>query len=150
RGDGEVHHRRPRGEGSRGVLAAEGHQEPEEREKQLTHRLSRRGVRSGLLCFFRKKGACLFRWIRLSWKWHSQRSLPSAVSSLPQAKTLSLRIVPLGRTGRPPSRHGKEIICMEENRFEIPKADYFTLNYNVYCGSLDGFNYQLNAGSKEK
>lgn len=39
---------------------------------------------------------------------------------------------------------------MEENRFEIPKADYFTLNYNVYCGSLDGFNYKLNAGSKEK
>lgn len=38
---------------------------------------------------------------------------------------------------------------MEENRFEIPKADYFTLNYNIYCGSMDGFNYRLNAKSKE-
>ncbi len=38
---------------------------------------------------------------------------------------------------------------MEENRFEIPKADYFTLNYNIYCGSLDGFNYKLNAKDKE-
>ncbi|HIS78942.1 hypothetical protein [Anaeromassilibacillus sp. An200] len=38
---------------------------------------------------------------------------------------------------------------MEENRFEIPKADYFTLNYNIYCGSMDGFNYRLNAKNKE-
>lgn len=39
---------------------------------------------------------------------------------------------------------------MEENRFEIPKADYFTLNYNIYCGSLNGFNYKLSAKDKEK
>lgn len=38
---------------------------------------------------------------------------------------------------------------MEENRFEIPKSDYFTLNYNSYCGSMDSFNYKLNAKSKE-
>ena len=34
---------------------------------------------------------------------------------------------------------------MEENRFEIPKSDYFTLNHNIYCGSWKGFNYKIDA-----
>ena len=32
-----------------------------------------------------------------------------------------------------------------ENRFGIPKADYFTENSNVYTGSLLPFNYRMDA-----
>jgi len=33
-----------------------------------------------------------------------------------------------------------------ENRFGIPKADYFTENSNFYTGSLLPFNYRIDAG----
>lgn len=32
-----------------------------------------------------------------------------------------------------------------ENPFELPKADYFTVNDNVYTGSQGPFNYRLDA-----
>lgn len=33
-----------------------------------------------------------------------------------------------------------------ENRFGIPKSDYFTENNNFYTGSLFLFNYRIDAG----
>lgn len=33
-----------------------------------------------------------------------------------------------------------------ENRFDIPKFDYFTENNNFYTGSLSLLNYRMDAG----
>lgn len=35
-----------------------------------------------------------------------------------------------------------------ENRFGIPKADYFTENSNLYTGSLLPLNYRMDAGGE--